>query len=82
MQKMSRAGLLPFVATEMGKGTIGVTSMRLLRLPVRHMFAPPSTREGSAAPYLGVLLTRLTRRRPMTCMAWPPMAEVVGGVEL
>ncbi len=82
MQRSPRVGLLPFVATEMGKGTIGVVSMRLLRLPVRHMFAPPSMREGSPALYLGVLLTRLTCCRPTTCMAWPPMGEAVGRVEL
>ncbi len=82
MQRLPRAGLQPFVATEMGKGTIGVTMMRLLRLPVRHMFAPPSMGEGVVAPYLGELSTRLTCRRPTTRMAWAPTGEVVGRLEL
>ncbi len=44
VQKLLSVGLLPFVANEMGKGAFGVTLMRLIRLPVRHMFAPPSMR--------------------------------------
>ena len=54
MQQSAMEAPAPSIATEIGMGGIETVSMRSDNIPVRHMFAPPSTidEKGWSVPYL------------------------------